>query len=266
MTDMTLKILTFIIYALLIAAATVLVCAMVGCGDEGTIQQPATPIDFVAGAPELIVEPEESDEFQASWEWISRDFIATDKYRVFISLSSGMGPSVTFSHFRDINTFTDIGAESLLHVKYQDFGERKYLKEDFSGWNLPWYTRISYDPSKIEILNETQEAPPFVWIHERCGWLSDYHFSHIRQGGTSEIIVRELPDRNSDEFRNYFERVYKEVAINGKMVEVKRTNAAEIPIRYRYLGGGDAYIFIWTNDRDNSIGSFVGIKVTSENL
>ena len=243
---------------------------MVGCDEPVTqlmLQKPTSPNndfddDINHVEPESMIEI--TEDFQPSWAWLKNNIVEAQKYRKYIMLQLGFGPATTFNHYRDPETFTTPGRESLLSIKYED-NETKSLLPDLSGWNLPWYTVISYDPSKIEILTESEEPPP-EFRYRVCGWLSDVHFSHVRSGD-GHHIDRVTPD--TAEKNEKFSQVILENMSNGKSVQIKRTSYAHVQIKYRYLGGGDAYIFVWRNapytEAPNE-GHVVGIKVTSEDL
>lgn len=216
-----------------------------------------------AALRDYCIEPvvEVSEDFQPSWDWVDDNIFIAEKYRRFISIPHGaeFGPGVTFTHYRDADTFTDVGSESLLSVSHHQQG---YLLPDLSGWDLPWYTVISYDPNKIEILTES-EMPPPEFITRVGGWLSDTHFTQVR-GGNGYELIRETPD--SKEAGEMFDKAILENISTGEAVQIKRDHAARVRIKYRYLGGGDAYIFIWSNVPHPQGSVVVGIKVTSEDL
>ena len=192
-------------------------------------------------------------QFQASWDWLEDNILVAQRYRRYFGLTEGFGPMTSFSHYRDPETFTTIGGESLLTILY----DSRVMSD------LPAHTVISYDPTKIEILSEWEEVTEAFFFGTAVGgWLTDTHFPQI-QSGDGNHIKRETPEDKSK-----FDRVILEDFETGKAVQIKR-QGQRVRVHYRYLGGGEAYIFVWRNVPHTGSfndGHVIGILVTSENL
>ena len=201
-------------------------------------------------------------QFQASWDWLEDNILVAQRYRRYFGLTEGFGPMTSFSHYRDPTTFNKVGGEALLTIIYGQQGYSHYDEDGRLVLDLPSHTVISYDPSKIEILSDWEEPTDAFFFGTRVGgWLTD-QFTHI-QSGDGNHIIREIVEDKSR-----FGRVILEDFETGKAVKIKR-QGQKVAIHYRYLGGGEAYIFIWRNVPHTGSfndGHVIGILVTSENL
>ena len=207
-------------------------------------------------------------QFQASWDWLEDNILVAQRYRRYFGLTEGFGPMTSFSHYRDPTTFNKVGGEALLTIIYGYQGYSHYDEDGRLVLDLPSHTVISYDPSKIEILTEWEEPPP-KFVTRFCGWLSDVYSPYVRSGDTNAPrAVSDIDSDNKSDIDNKFKRVALENYFHGKFVQIKRTGQ-KVDIHYRYLGGGEAYIFIWRNvpyEFGPYEGEVIGIRVTSENL
>ena len=240
-----------------VIALSALVLTIFGCQEEGNpllippeIKYPPPPIKESTPPKEI--------EFIPTWEWVDDNRTEAEPFRIFTGIDRYFYPRVTINHYRDPETFTIPGSESLLEFDYQDSVNPELRNLETGKYIFPSKNRIFYDPQKIEILNDYEIAPPFFLFSDprHCFLISD-NFS-INNEPT-------IIDLNSTEKNTRIHEIMDDIVKSGESVIVKRNASALVRLHYRYLGGGHTYIILYRcmEQKDELDADYIAIKVTS---
>ena len=222
------------------------------------IDSPIVPktVEPVVIEPEVI-EPVYTDPpFELSWSFISDYGYIAEEYRTFNGADQYFEPPLRYDRYQDPETFLIPGSEGLLQFHYQDI-RAEWRQPGTAELDIPMENRIFYDPEKIELLSEYEEAPPFPLTGWHCFLVSSYTDT-ISNNPRDE---RPEPEGQKKDAEFIMETIIK----NGRSVMVNRNRASQIRLHYRYLGGGHTYIVLYRCvDRmyfDQA--DYLAIKITS---